>query len=212
MNYSKIYSSIIQKAKAENRSKGTGVYYESHHILPRCMGGQGLYYEWKWHPNLVLLTPKEHYICHKLLCEIYPDSKKILRAFTGMLAGAFRKGVVTAKTYEQLKLTLSSLGQSKESNLKRSLALKGRKRVKPAWNKGKAWSEESNVKRSLALKGIEKPNLRVAVAMINGSTGAVLKTFSSVTEGAEYVQRSVSNLHRAIKTGGKAGGHFWKYL
>jgi hypothetical protein len=212
MNYSRIYSDIIKKAKAEGRIKGKEVYYEAHHILPKCLGGEGLYYEWKWHPNLVLLTPKEHYMCHKLLCKMYPKDKKILRAFTGMLAGAYRKGAVSSKTYEHLKTTLSSLGQSEESNLKRSLALRGRKRSKPAWNKGKSWTEDSNLKRSLTLKGIEKLNLRVAVAMTNPSTGEILKTFSSVTEGANYVKRKPSNISRAIKTGGKAGNYSWRYL
>jgi hypothetical protein len=212
MNYFRIYNNIIKKAKVEKRIKGKGVYYEAHHILPKCLGGEGLYYEWKWHLNLVLLTPKEHYMCHRLLCEMYPKDKKILRAFTGMLAGAYRKGVVSAKTYEHLKTTLSGLGQSAESNLKRSLALKGRKRSKPAWNKGKSWTEESNLKRSLTLKGIEKPNLRVAVAMTNPSTGEILKTFNSVTEGANYIKRGPSNINRAIKTGGKAGNYSWRYL
>lgn len=213
MNYFKIYNGIIEKAKAENRVKGKGVYYEAHHILPKCLGGDGLYYEWKWHPNLALLTPKEHYICHKLLCKMYPKDRRILRAFTGMLAGAYRRDVISAKTYEQLKTMLSDLGQSKESNIKRSLSLKGRKRVgKPAWNKGKTWTQESNLKRSSTLKGIEKPNLRLAVAMTNPSTGEILKTFESITEGAKYVERGPSNIHRAIKTGGKAGSYSWKYL
>ena len=215
MNYGKIYTNIIEKAKLEARAKSKETYYEAHHIVPKCLGGEGLYYEWKWHPNLVLLTPKEHYICHRLLCEMYPNDKKILRAFTGMLAGAYRKGTISARTYEQLKVVLSNLGQSEESNLKRSLALrgkKGKKRSMPAWNKGKSWSKDSNLKRSLTLKGIEKPNLKVAVVMTNPSTGEILKTFKSITEGANYIKRGPSNIHRAIKTGGKAGSYSWRYL
>jgi hypothetical protein len=213
MNYPEVYNSIIERAKMESRVKSRDFYYEAHHILPKCLGGEGSYYEWKWHPNLVLLTPKEHYICHRLLCEMHPGDGRILRAFTGMLAGAYRKDVISAKTYEQLKRTLSDLGQSEESNIKRSLSLKGRKRIgKPAWNKGKVWTQESNLKRSSTLKGIEKPNLRLAVAMTNPSTGEILKTFKSITEGANYIEREPSNIHRAIKTGGKAGSYSWMYL
>jgi hypothetical protein len=36
MNYLKIYNIIIEKAKLEERKKGCGVYYELHHIIPKC--------------------------------------------------------------------------------------------------------------------------------------------------------------------------------
>jgi hypothetical protein len=39
MNYEKIYNQIIEKARAENRIKGTSVYYEKHYIVPKCLGG-----------------------------------------------------------------------------------------------------------------------------------------------------------------------------
>lgn len=66
MNHQKIYEAIIQKAKYENRVKLSKnqegyVYYEKHHILPRCLNGSND------KENLVLLTAREHYICHKLL-------------------------------------------------------------------------------------------------------------------------------------------------
>jgi NUMOD3 motif len=78
MNHQKIYESIIQKAKSENRIKYKLIYYEKHHILPKCLGGtddKG---------NLVLLTAKEHYLCHKLLTYIYKNNYKINLAFSYM--------------------------------------------------------------------------------------------------------------------------------
>ena len=40
MNYEKCYYNIISIAKTNNRSKKIGdVYYESHHIKPRALGG-----------------------------------------------------------------------------------------------------------------------------------------------------------------------------
>ena len=39
MNYEKIYYNIIEKAKTETRRKGKEIYYESHHILPKCIEG-----------------------------------------------------------------------------------------------------------------------------------------------------------------------------
>ena len=80
MNYKDIHDKIIEKAKKENRSKGDGNYYEAHHIVPKCMGGEGKYNEWRTHPNIILLTAKEHFVIHKLLCEIYPDNNKLIHA------------------------------------------------------------------------------------------------------------------------------------
>lgn len=61
--YTKTYFQIIQKAKSENRSKEYS-YFEYHHIIPKSLGGSNELF------NLVLLTFKEHYICHRLLCKM----------------------------------------------------------------------------------------------------------------------------------------------
>lgn len=78
MNYKLIYDTIIDKALKSNRKKNTMEYFEVHHILPKCMGGENKKY------NLVLLTAKEHYVCHHLLTKIYPQSDAIQIAFSGM--------------------------------------------------------------------------------------------------------------------------------
>ena len=62
--YTKWYFNIIEKANKENRSKYKGVYYEEHHIIPRSLAGTDEY------SNLVLLTAREHYICHLLLVKM----------------------------------------------------------------------------------------------------------------------------------------------
>lgn len=92
MNYKYIYNKIIVKAKSENRKKKSGIYYEKHHIKPKCVGGLNN------KDNLVLLTAKEHFICHKLLVEIYPDS-------IGLKYAAF---TMTIKTLEGRDYRISS--------------------------------------------------------------------------------------------------------
>jgi hypothetical protein len=72
MDYKKIYDSLIERGK--NRLNTGKLYYESHHIIPRCMNGTDEQY------NLVYLTPEEHYIAHQLLIKIYPDNLKLAHA------------------------------------------------------------------------------------------------------------------------------------
>lgn len=81
MYYSKIYKAIINKARSENRKKGE-IYYESHHIVPECLfkcrsrkGSSGFI---EGDPNdsenIILLTSREHFICHVLLYKIYKNT------------------------------------------------------------------------------------------------------------------------------------------
>ena len=69
MNYKRVYDSLVKKAITSHREKGKGVYYEQHHIIPRCLGGTDK------ESNLILLTAKEHYIAHLLLYHIHKKSK-----------------------------------------------------------------------------------------------------------------------------------------
>lgn len=81
MNYKRIYDSIIDKARKEMRFKGEETYYEKHHIIPKSLGGSNK------KDNLILLTSREHFICHALLVKIYSDGEshiKMCRAFNMM--------------------------------------------------------------------------------------------------------------------------------
>ena len=63
MNYKKIYDLLIKK-RTEN-ILSDDVYFEVHHIVPKCVGGEDI------DDNLVRLTPKEHFVAHRLLTKIY---------------------------------------------------------------------------------------------------------------------------------------------
>lgn len=70
MNYEKIYTKLITRAK----DRVLETYTEKHHIIPRCMGGGDEV------DNLVSLTPEEHYIAHMLLVKIHPYNSKLVFA------------------------------------------------------------------------------------------------------------------------------------
>jgi hypothetical protein len=79
MFFEKLYNGIIKKARGENRKKKNGIYYERHHITPKCIGGTND------KENLVLLTAREHLACHFLLTKIYPTNNKIIYALNAMI-------------------------------------------------------------------------------------------------------------------------------
>lgn len=77
--YKELYKKIIDQAKAENRMKNKGVYYEQHHIVPDFLFKNRKRTGPKGHldgnpdspENLVLLTFSEHLMAHYYLYEIY---------------------------------------------------------------------------------------------------------------------------------------------
>ena len=81
--FKQLYKEIIDTAKLENRKKGSGIYYESHHIVPEFMfkirkrtGPAGhLDGDVNSVDNLVLLTFREHLMAHYYLYEILKDSR-----------------------------------------------------------------------------------------------------------------------------------------
>jgi len=96
MDYIKLYDRLIDKARKEDRFKRKdGPYYEKHHIIPVCIGGNNN------KENIVLLKPKEHYMAHKILCSIYPQSNSLRYAFWLMI-NAKSKGQQRYKTSSRI--------------------------------------------------------------------------------------------------------------
>ena len=63
--YTKWYFNLINKAKLRVVDKDQ--YYEKHHIIPKGIGGDPK-------GELVVLTPREHFICHWLLTKMVIES------------------------------------------------------------------------------------------------------------------------------------------
>ncbi len=104
------YYEIIDRAQTLsrvkiNRDHPDYVYYESHHVIPRSLGGTD---SWR---NLVLLTPEEHYVCHSLL----PDFCEGISRYNMLWAWAMMNG---SKTIDGIVI----LGKEKYSLLKRSFS------------------------------------------------------------------------------------------
>lgn len=123
MNYQKIYNSIIARA----RDRMLDVYTESHHILPRSMGGGN------GADNLVDLTAREHFVAHILLAKIYGG--KMWHA-AHMMSNMKR---YSSRTYSRIREEHAKLVgdrmrgkvMSEETKAKLSESRKGH-----SWNKG----------------------------------------------------------------------------
>jgi hypothetical protein len=97
MNYERIYNQIVDRAK----NRVIQSYTEKHHIIPKCMDGDNS------KNNIVRLTPKEHYLCHRLLCEMYPSKNGLVFAYWMMCkveSANQQRGIrISGREYERLK-------------------------------------------------------------------------------------------------------------
>ena len=68
--YTALYYKIIASAQERNHIKILNDGYQTHHIIPRCFGGTNDL------TNLVVLTYKEHRVCHHLLINMTSNDAK----------------------------------------------------------------------------------------------------------------------------------------
>lgn len=102
--YYRWYYNIIHRAKSRKETNG---YFEKHHILPKSLGGDNS------KDNLILLTAREHFICHILLIKIThgENKKKMTFASNRMLYGKNRY-VPNSRIYEIIRKESSMLLKS----------------------------------------------------------------------------------------------------
>ena len=218
MNYQKIYNQIIEKAK----NRILEGYKEKHHVIPKCLGGNNN------KENLVELTAREHFLCHILLCEIYPNEHKLIQALWLMSIGKNKRNVThnyffSSRTYEKIKLkfikTIKGKKASTETkekaqktklNMNMSVFYTEEVRKKMSENrKGKIiHTEESKQKISESKKGKSKQGK--PIIQIHLYTKEVINIFSSITEAKRVTKINgiSSNLAGKTKT---SGGYIWKY-
>ena len=82
-----------------------GGYYESHHVIPRSMGGSNR------NDNLVNLTSREHFICHLLLTKFTIGKNKHSMLFAlncmRMKSCNHNNRYFNSRMYEYLKVEFS---------------------------------------------------------------------------------------------------------
>jgi 5-methylcytosine-specific restriction endonuclease McrA len=106
--YTRIYNSIIEQAKSRTLSG----YTETHHIIPKSLGGSNNA------DNLVPLTAREHFICHRLLTKMTEGEgwRCMTKAVRFMSHNKSKtKHITNGRTYQYLR-EQNSLAQTGEKN------------------------------------------------------------------------------------------------
>ncbi len=98
MDYKKHYNLLIKKAQKRITPE---CYCESHHIVPRSMGGPNS------KDNLVKLTGREHFIAHVFLAKIFSDHAGMAIAVIRMKHDRREGRIINSKKYEWIKKAFS---------------------------------------------------------------------------------------------------------
>lgn len=224
MDYQKIYNQIIERAQTRQLEG----YKEKHHIIPRCLGGLDE------KENLVELTAREHFLCHMLLCEIYPKENKLKHALFLMSIGKQKLKentyVIGSRVYERLKQEYSQMLTGKKHSEK--TCIKKSNKMKEVW-KSKSFEEKqlisskrqetklkngTNKLSEVTAKNISKSLKGRKITWDRGVNKCVLqydlednfiKEWTSISEASRSVKGDVA----AVLAGKQktAGGYKWKY-
>ena len=100
MDYNKLYQRFIESRPARKKVSGDGL--ETHHILPRSLGGLDTA------DNRVVLTAREHFIAHRLLHKFATgmDKSRMAFALKRMAHDPRRNYRFTSRQYEQVKIAV----------------------------------------------------------------------------------------------------------
>ena len=212
MDYKKTYNQIIERAK----NRKLTCYIEKHHIIPKCMGGSDEI------ENIAVLTAREHFLCHMLLCEMHPKNNKLKHALFLMAIGKQKvkekSYVVGARVYARLRgehsQMLTGKKQSQATKDKKSKAMKGHPMFTQDW---KDKISKSNQGREIkwggkfgeSLKGRKMP-WRTKIVSQYTLDGKWVRDWESVAEISRqsnygYVGACVNGRQKT------AYGYIWKH-
>lgn len=192
--YTNWYYAIIHNP---NRPKAE--YFETHHILPKSLGGSNS------PTNLVRLTAREHFICHWLLTKMTsgPDRHKMVYALNGMKrknrTQARYSTPITARVYDRLRSEIALLHSQREVSEETKAKMSASKKGKAPYQH----TTETRAKISVAQLGIKrKPLSSEHKAKISQSHTGVPKKPAS-----EERKRRISEAKTGVKLGPASSDH-----
>lgn len=224
MDYQNIYNKLVERAK----NRKLDGYLEKHHIIPKCMGGGN-------NPsNLAELTAREHFLCHMLLCEIYPTEYKLKHALFLMAIGKQKikekQYVIGSRVYERLRIEYSKMlmgkKQSQETKDKKSISMLkvwddkskeekseiGKKRwetrIKNGTNKCTP-TQAKNISKSLKGRKITWDRGVSKPVLQFDKKDQFIKEYPSISEAERQVGGDIKGMLAGRQK--TAAGYIWKY-
>jgi len=182
--YSQIYFNIIAKAK----SRKLAGYTETHHILPRSLGGTND------SENLVELTAREHYVCHLLLPKMTEGENhyKMVYAFvimSGRKTYGSRKYAFYREEYSILNSKLRSGSGNGMWGVDRSgdkNTFYGKKHSEETKRKISEGQKKRRIDRPESFKGYERTDEQKKAQSIRAKSKAKSYTFTHPAYGEFY--------------------------
>lgn len=227
MDYTKIYNQIIERAQNRKLSE----YVENHHIIPKCIGGLDI------KENIVELTAREHFLCHMLLCEIYPQENKLKHALFLMAIGKQKVKektyIIGSRVYERLKIEYSKMltgkpqtQETKDKKSKSMLNVWERKTKEEMSEIGKKiWDtrrkngtdkvtqkQAENISNSLKGRKITWDRKRNKTIIQYDLDGNIIKEYESQSQASRETNINQSDISSCCTGKQKtAGGFAWKF-
>lgn len=203
MDYKKVYDSLCERGRT--RPLSPDVYYETHHIIPKCMGGTDK------KDNLTTLTYREHQLAHRLLAQIYPNVVGVVLASSLMYRMTEKQKVFLA---EETKKRMVGYEATPQTRRKISEAISGDRngtRKHGSWNKGisrnlRANTPVSKEERAALSKRMKSnnPNAdgRHSSKSISVSNGIETFHFHSLTSAEKFLREHTGLVmnHASITT------------
>ena len=179
-------------------------YWEGHHIIPKCLGGEG--HARSQHSNIIRLSAAEHFKAHKLLVELFPDNSKLAYAFWAMCSVSKAAVISTPEEYEMAKIARSkTIGKAAQVKLIGGVALEKTRQahsLKQAGESngfyGKQHTEETRQKFSISTSK--------AVRHVN--TGIEYKSSYEAAEALGISRVLINNCCRGKQESTKGGMKF----
>lgn len=187
--YLSIYFNIINNSK--DRTNDGPI--ENHHIIPKCLGGSNK------KENLAKLTPREHFICHRLLIKITSGEakRKMCYALWRMCHNSkHHKRVITSKQYAYARKMFIACHKghtpTEESKIKLSKSIKGKPRP---------WAKDAISKHHAMVNAGQKINHSTKRWQVTDPTGKIY-TVDNLSAFCKERKLSSGNLGTTGKTKG----------
>ena len=190
--YTHIYYSIISNAKSRTLPEDT--YTEKHHIIPKSLGGSNA------KDNLVVLTAREHFICHWLLTKMLLGDlqSKMVYALIRIASSPYGDRKLTPKKFEIIKsMRRTHTAETKAKISKASAGENNAMYGQAAWSKGLTKETSQKIKETA-----EKNSGRVAWNKGIGHSSETKQKMSASQKG-----RTFSEEHKKKLSEGKKGAN-----